>query len=49
LSVSGDAVSKEYKSPGTFKGGTILGVGVTVEKKQYKDLEKEAEAAFNRD
>ena len=46
---SGDAVSKEYKSPGTFKGGTILGVGVTVEKKQYKDLEKEAEAAFNRD
>jgi arylsulfatase len=46
---SGDAVSKEYKSPGTFKGGTIFGVGVTVEKKQYKDLEKEAEAAFNRD
>jgi len=46
---SEDAVSKEYKSPGTFKGGTILGVGVTVEKKQYKDLEKEAEAAFNRD
>ena len=46
---SGDAVSKEYKSPGTFKGGTILGVGVTVEKAQYLDLEKEAERAFNRD
>ena len=46
---SEDAVSKEYKSPGTFKGGTIFGVGVTVEKKQYNDLEKEAEAAFNRD
>ena len=26
---SGDAVSKEYKTPGTFKGGTIQGVGVT--------------------
>ena len=39
---SGDAVSKEYKAPGTFKGGTISGVGVTVEKAQYLDLEKEA-------
>jgi arylsulfatase len=46
---SGDAVSKEYKSPGTFKGGTILGVGVTVEKTQYLDLQKEAERAFSRD
>jgi arylsulfatase A-like enzyme len=46
---SGDAVSKEYKSPGTFKGGTILGVGITVEKKQYLYLEKEAQAAFSRD
>jgi len=43
---SGDAVSKEYQSPGTFKGGTILGVGVTVEKAQYLDLEKIAAAAF---
>src|SRR5262249_13541260 len=32
---SGDAVSEEYKSPGTFKGGTILAVAVTVEKGQY--------------
>jgi arylsulfatase A-like enzyme len=46
---SGDAVSDAYKSPGTFKGGTILGVGVTVEKGQYLDLEKIAAAAFARD
>jgi arylsulfatase len=43
---SGDAVSEEYKSPGAFKGGTILGVGVTVEKGQYLDLEKLAHAAL---
>jgi arylsulfatase len=29
---SGDAVSEQYKSPGRLKGGTIFGVGVTVEK-----------------
>ena len=39
---SGDAVSQEYKTPGQFKGGTILFVGVTVEKTQYLDLETEA-------
>jgi hypothetical protein len=43
---SGDAVSEEYKSPGEFKGGNILFVGVTVEKTQYRDLEKLAAAAF---
>ena len=43
---SGDAVSQEYKSPGEFKGGTILVVGVTVEKRQYLDLEKMAAAAL---
>ena len=43
---SGDAVSEEYKTPGAFKGGRILGVGVTVEKTQYLDLEKLAAAAF---
>ena len=43
---SGDAVSNEYKTPGEFKGGTILGVGVTIEKTQYLDLEKEAQRAF---
>ena len=43
---SGDAVSEDYKSPGTFKGGKIFVVGVTVEKKQYLDLEKLAAAAL---
>jgi len=40
---SGDAVSQEYKSPGKFTGGTIAFVGVTVEKAQYLDLQKEAD------
>jgi arylsulfatase len=39
---SGDAVSKNYKSPGTFKGGTIGGVGVTVEGEPYLNPEAEA-------
>ena len=43
---SGDAVSEEYKSPGDFKGGKILFVGVTTEKQRYLDLEKLAAAAF---
>jgi len=43
---SGDAVSEEYTSPGEFKGGTILFVGVTVEKAQYLELAKIAAAAF---
>jgi arylsulfatase len=43
---SGDAVSEDYKSPGEFNGGTILFVGITVEKRQYLDLEKLAAAAF---
>jgi arylsulfatase len=46
---SGDAVSGEYKSPGKFKGGTIFAVGITVEKAQYVDLEKEAARALSRD
>jgi arylsulfatase len=46
---SADAVSQEYKGSNPFKGGTILGVGVTVEKAQYLDLEKEAAGAFARD
>jgi arylsulfatase len=45
---SGDAVSKEYKTPGEFKGGTIFGVGITVEKTQYLDLEQEAKRALLR-
>jgi arylsulfatase len=46
---SADATSEDYKSPGEFKGGTILLVGVTVEKAQYLDLEKLAAAAFSVD
>jgi len=46
---SGDAVSDAYKSPGTFKGGSILAVGVSVDKSQYLDLEKIAAAAFAAD
>jgi arylsulfatase len=41
---SGDAVSGQYKAPGTFKGGTIQLVGVTTEKTAYSDLEAKAEA-----
>ena len=43
---SGDAVSEEYQTPGTFKGGTIHFVGVTVEQKQYLELEQLAAAAM---
>ena len=46
---SGDAVSEGYTSPGEFKGGTILGVAVTVEQAQYLDLERLAAAAFSVD
>jgi arylsulfatase len=45
---SGDAVSQEYKTPGTFRGGKIQFVGVTVEKAQYLDLEQEAKRAMMR-
>jgi arylsulfatase len=40
---SGDAVSAEYRTPGTFHGGTIQGVGITVEKASYEALEMEAQ------
>jgi arylsulfatase len=43
---SGDNVSQEYKAPGEFKGGTILGVGVNVGKQEYKELAMAAAAAF---
>jgi hypothetical protein len=46
---SGDAVSQEYKTPGKFKGGTILGVGVIVDKEQYLYLEKLAAGMFAAD
>ena len=43
---SGDNVSEEYKSPGTFTGGRIFGVAVSVGKDQYVNLEAKAQAAF---
>lgn len=46
---SGDAVSKEYQAPGKFHGGSIQGVGITVEKTSYADLEREAQRALMRD
>ncbi|KAF2512737.1 arylsulfatase [Flavobacterium zhairuonense] len=46
---SGDSVSKEYKTPGTFKGGEIIGVGVSVGKIEYSDLNNEAKRALGRD
>ncbi|MBB4804108.1 arylsulfatase [Flavobacterium nitrogenifigens] len=46
---SGDAVSKEYKTPGTFKGGEIYGVGINVGKIEYSDLNNEAKRAFSKD
>jgi arylsulfatase len=45
---SGDAVSAEYKTPGTFHGGTIQAVGVTVEKASYEALELEAQRMLMR-
>jgi arylsulfatase len=46
---SGDNVSDQYKNPGTFTGGEILGVAVDVSEKAYIDLQKEAAAAFETD
>ena len=39
---SADAVSRQYKSPGTFEGGTIHAVAIDVSKERYEDLELEA-------
>jgi arylsulfatase len=46
---SGDNVSQHYRNPGTFTGGTILGVAVDVSDQAYLDLEKEAARAFSLD
>ncbi len=45
---SADAVAAEYtpETQGKFTGGTIKFVEVSVEKEQYRDLEKEMAAAF---
>jgi arylsulfatase len=46
---SADSVSKEYRSPARFKGGTILQVEVNVGDDQYVDLEKQAAAMLARE
>ena len=46
---SGDPVSKLYKSPGEFKGGTISFVTVSTGKEQYSDLAGEAARALAQD
>jgi hypothetical protein len=46
---SADAVSKEYRPPYRFKGGTILQVEVNVGNDRYVDLEKEAAAMLARE
>ena len=44
-----NSAGQEYKGSNPFKDRTILGVGITVEKAQYLDLEKVAAAAFSVD
>ncbi|MFI1461914.1 sulfatase-like hydrolase/transferase [Nocardia carnea] len=46
---SGDAVSRLYRSPFRFTGGELLGAAVDVSARQYRDLEREAAAAFARE
>jgi hypothetical protein len=46
---SGDNVSQHYKNPGTFTGGTILGVAIDVSDEAYLDFEREAAGAMARD
>ena len=43
----GDNVSREYKTPGEFTGGTIHAVEVNVGKEQYVDLEMAAVAGLD--
>jgi arylsulfatase len=43
---SGDNVSGQYKTPGTFTGGEIQGVAIDVSEKAYVDLQRDAAAAF---
>ena len=46
---SADSVSRSYRAPFTFSGGTILGVAVDIGQESYLDLETEAAAALARD
>ncbi len=43
---SGDPVSKQYKSPGEFKGGNIAFVKISTGKEKYSDLATEAARAM---
>ncbi|MFJ9743676.1 sulfatase-like hydrolase/transferase, partial [Streptomyces sp. NPDC101166] len=42
---SGDNVSQQYRHPGTFTGGTVYGVIVSVGKESYSDLQRDAARA----
>lgn len=46
---SGDSVSQQYRTPGTFTGGTIQGVAIDISKEAFIDLQKEAAGALARD
>jgi arylsulfatase A-like enzyme len=46
---SADAVSKEYRSPARFRGGTIFQVEVNVGDDQYIDVERRAAAMLARE
>ncbi|MGX1812040.1 arylsulfatase [Nocardia sp. NPDC055321] len=45
---SGDAVTSQYRTPGTFTGGTIESVTIATGDESYADLQKEAAAALSR-
>jgi arylsulfatase len=46
---TGSPVSREYKAPFPFTGGTIAQVNVDVSGKPYVDLEREFARAFAKD
>jgi arylsulfatase A-like enzyme len=46
---TGSGVSRRYKAPFRFTGGTIAAVTVDISGKPYEDLEKELALAFSRD
>ncbi|MRH89802.1 sulfatase-like hydrolase/transferase [Nocardia sp. SYP-A9097] len=43
---SGDAVSHQYRTPGTFTGGTIASVTIDTSSKSFTDLQKDAAATM---
>jgi hypothetical protein len=46
---SGDNVSDQYTTPGTFTGGEIQGVAFDVSEVAYVDLQRDAAAAIATD